>query len=247
MDLLGTSVGGMSFGLWILLIFGGFALYYFMMEWWATRNLIRKSENKILCLMHTPGGQAYLKWCWEDKGELTPADTKGYDKKANMLADKAVGKIVAENQEFGWYFVLPDHVFTIPYPFEKPKTAIRIASYLENYPAPLVTANMREWTPEKYAAVTSEMAAYSKDTTDLRAIISESAGIEEKLMELLEMPKKLQQIFYVAVAAFFAGLVSALLIFQVSGQVGKVVTNFGITMLPHLTPLYDAVSVVLRS
>jgi hypothetical protein len=227
-----TNVGGLYLWSWMAIFVALIAFYYLFMSWWDTREAVKKcSGNRILCLFHTIGGQAYWKWCVDEKGDLTPADMKGYDKVAKGLADKAIGKIKAEKQEFGWYFVLPDHVFSIPYPFVKPKATARIAEYVENYPAPRVTANLSTWDAKQYESVTSAMAEAAKDTGDIKAIISEAAGIEEKLMGLLDIPQQIKSNkmwHYISVGE---GAIIIYLCYMIMDKVGKIGGNFGISIL----------------
>jgi hypothetical protein len=227
-----ANIGGLYLWSWILIIFAVGAIYFLFNSWWETRQAQQKcGGNRILCLMHTIGGQAYWKWCLDEKGELVPADMKGYDKAAKDLASSAIGKIKAEKQEFGWYFVLPDHVFNLPYPLgsKHPRATARIIEYVENFPAPRVTTNLATWNKDQYEAVTSAMAAAAKDTGDIRAIISEAAGIEEKLMGLLEIPNQIKSgKLYITVGE---GALILYFVFTMQGNISKIATQLGVAIL----------------
>jgi hypothetical protein len=226
------NFSGVYWWVWCIILVAVYLFYYFFNSWWQHRANVQKSEGKILCLFHTMGGEAFWKWCFDDKGELSPADKKGYDKRASELSKKAIGRIKAEKQQFGWYFILPDHVFQIMYPFTAPKgqqISIRIAEYVENYPAPRITANIEKWDAEQYAAVTSQMAMLSKDTTDLEAIISQAAGIEETLRGLMEMPSDVRMVKYLSMGNLGVGFIVGFLVFQLQGLVGKIAAQYGIS------------------
>jgi hypothetical protein len=158
---------------------------------------------------------------------------KGYDKDTRTLASKAIGKIKAEKQEFGWYFVLPDHVFSIPYPLgsKKPRAMARMIEYVENFPAPRVTSNIATWDKDQYEAVTSAMAEASKDTGDIRAIISEAAGIEENMAKMADVPNQINslKLFIYGIAGGIAILL--FMVFMMSGKMDKVAAQFGVSIM----------------
>jgi hypothetical protein len=229
-----ANIGGVYAWAYIVGFIVILALFYFINSWYETKQAMKKcSGNNILALFHTKGGQAYFKWCKDEQGSLTPADTKGYDKDAKSQAPNAIAKIKAVKQEFGWYAILPDHVFGVPYPLgsKNPKAVARLIEYVEDYPMPRVTSNMATWNAQEYSEVCSAMAEAAKDTGDIRAIISEAAGIEEKLMGLLDIPKmiessKLWQ--YITVGACAAIL---LLVYMIFDKLGKLAALSGISAI----------------
>jgi hypothetical protein len=232
-----ANVGGIY--LWGYL--GGFivlfALYYFVNSWWETKKAIDKcKDNNLLVLFHTVGGQAYFKWCKDEKGELTPADTKGYDKDAKQLAASAIAKIKAIKQEFGWYAVLPDHIFNIPYPLgsKNPKAMARITEYVEDYPMPLVTADLKKWNDQQYALVCSAMAEAAKDTGDIRAIISEAAGIEEMMSRFVDLPKIIGSMKMWQYISVGEGAIILLIVYFIFDKLGKLAGLSGISAILNM-------------
>jgi hypothetical protein len=234
MDILTSNAGGVYLWVWLLVFPVLFVIYYLGDDWWQTRQARKKSEGNILCLMHTVAGDAYWKWCKDDKGELSPADMKGYDAKAKALSKEAIGKIKAAKQAFGWYFVLPDHVFNIGYPFNKPRINVKIASYVENYPAPRTTANLEKWSPTEYKNVTSSLAIASKDTTDIEAIITQAAGLEEKLGSLVGLPDSVRMLKYICFALAAGVAITLFMVVGVQSKLDKIAAAQGITMLFYL-------------
>jgi hypothetical protein len=225
------NFGGQYLWAWMLEFLVAYIFYEFIKDWWDTRQCIKKcSGNNILVLFHTIGGQAYFKWCKDEQGSLTPADMKGYDKDSKSLAPGSVSKIKAAKQEFGWYAVLPDHVFSVPYPLgsKHPKSTARLTEYIENYPMPRCTANMATWNAKEYSEVCSAMAEAAKDTGDIRAIISEAAGIEEKLQGLIEVPKMISDMKLFLYIAIGEGAVILLLVYFVFDKLGKLAALSGI-------------------
>jgi hypothetical protein len=231
LEILNANIGGLYLWSWLLIFVVVFALYYFINEWWLTRSAVNKCSKKMLCLFHTEAGTAYWKWCPYEEGALLPPDMKGYDDRAKRLSKGAIGKIEAAKQAFGWYFILPDHVHQIPYPFEKPKTSASLIEYVENYPAPRVTANIQKWDAEEYGMVTSQMAQASKDTTDIKAIISQAAGIEEALSNLMDMPNDVRMTKYLVMGSLGAGVITGFLVFQVMQLVSKLAALSGISWI----------------
>jgi hypothetical protein len=227
-----ANIGGVYMWVYVvgLVVLG--VVYFLFSNWWEARTAMKKAGgNHILVLFHTTGGQAYFKWCTDERGELSPVDMKGYDQKTRTMAKNAIGKIRAEKQAFGWYFILPDHVFGIGYPFTKPRVTARLASYVENYPAPRVTANLEKWTSEEYVKVTSALAQASKDTTDIEAIISQAAGIEEKLGALLEVPNQLRSQKMWLYISCGIGALTAYFVFSLQDKIGKIATQLGVAVL----------------
>lgn len=231
MEILSMNVGGIYFGVWLLLFPALFGVYYLFSEWWETKQAKKKSEGNILVLFHTVAGDAYWKWCKDDKGELSPADMKGFDAKAKVLAKDAIGKIKAAKQAFGWYYILPDHVFNIGYPFNKPRINVKIAEYVENYPAPRLTANIEKWSPDEYKKVTSSLAIASKDTTDIEAIITQAAGLEEKLGSLVGLPDSVRLLKYICFGLAAGVALTLFMVLSVQSKLDKFLATQGITML----------------
>lgn len=231
MDLLSANVGGVYLWVYLILFPALFGVYWLFNDWWETRQARLKSEGKILVLFHTVAGDAYWRWCKDDKGELSPADKKGFDDRAKALSKDAIGKIKAEKQAFGWYFILPDHVFRIGYPFNKPKIFIKVAEYVENYPAPRVTANIQKWSPEEYKNVTSSLAIASKDTTDIEAIITQAAGLEEKLGSLVGLPDSVRLLKYICFGLAAGVALTLFMVLSVQSKLDKFLATQGITML----------------
>jgi hypothetical protein len=234
MEVLNANIGGVYFWVWLLGIPAFYGVFFLFNSWWETRKAIEKcSGNNILALFHTVGGQAYFKWCKDEQGELSPADMKGYDKDARSLAPKAIAKIRAAKQDFGWYAVLPDHVFGIPFPLgsKNPKAIARLIEYVENYPMPMVTADLKKWNDQQYALVCSAMAGASKDTGDIRAIISEAAGIEEKLGAMADIPEQIRslKLFIYGIAGGVAILI--LMVYMYGDKLGKLASQYGISLL----------------
>jgi hypothetical protein len=232
-----ASVGGVY--LWAYL--GGFivlfALYYFVNSWWETKQAVNKcSGNNILVLFHTIGGQAYLKWCKDEQGSLIPGDMKGYDKDAKQLAATAVAKIKAAKQDFGWYAVLPDHVFGIPYPLgsKNPRAVARITEYVENYPMPRCTANLATWNKDEYESVCSAMAEAAKDTGDIRAIISEAAGIEEMMSRFVDLPKIISSMKLWQYIAVGESAIILIMVYMIIDKLGKLAGLSGISAVLQL-------------
>lgn len=234
MEILNTNVGGIYLWVYMLLIPASLIILWLANNWWETRQAIQKcGGNRLLCLFHTKGGQGYFKWCLDEGGELTPADMKGYNKDARDLATKAIGKIKAEKQEFGWYAVLPDHIVNVPYPLlsKNPKAMARVTEYVEDYPMPRVTSNLATWNAKEYSEVCSAMAEAAKDTGDIRAIISEAAGIEEKLGSLLDIPQLIASMKLWQYIAVGEGAINLILAYMIFDKTGKIAAQYGISAL----------------
>ena len=234
MDVLTMNIGGIYSWVYMLLIPASLGLLWLFNSWWETRQAIQKcGGNRLLCLFHTKGGQGYFKWCLDEGGELVPADMKGYDKGARDMATKAIGKIKAEKQEFGWYAVLPDHIVNVPYPLlsKNPKAMARVTEYIEDYPLPRVTSNLATWNAKEYSEVCSAMAQAAKDTGDIRAIISEAAGIEEKLGSLLDVPQSLASLKLFQYITVGQSAIILFLAYMIFDKVGKIAAQYGISAL----------------
>jgi hypothetical protein len=186
--------------------------------------------------MHTIGGQAFFKWCKDEQGSLVPADIKGYDKAARDLAPQAIAKIKASRQEFGWYAVLPSHVFSVPYPLgsKHPKSTARITEYVENYPMPMITADFKKWDDQRYASVCSAMAEAAKDTGDIRAIISEAAGIEELMSKFTDLPKMIESGKLWQYVSVGEGAVILILVYMVFDKLSKLASLSGISAILNM-------------
>ncbi len=232
-----ANIGGVYIWAYLLGFIVIVGLFYFINSWWETKQAIKKcSGNNILVLFHTKGGQAYFKWCKDEQGSLTPADMKNYDKEAKSQAASAIAKIKAAKQDFGWYAILPDHVFGVPYPLgsKNPKAVARLTEYIEDYPMPRCTANMATWNAHEYSEVCSAMAEAAKDTGDIRAIISEAAGIEELMSRFIDLPKMIESGRLWQYIAVGEGAVIIFMVYMIMDKLGKVAALNGISAILQL-------------
>jgi hypothetical protein len=75
------------------------------------------------------------------------------------------------------------------------------------------------------------MAQAAKDTGDIRAIISEAAGIEEKLGSLLDVPQSLASLKLFQYVSVGEGAIILFLAYMIFDKLNKVAAQYGISAL----------------
>jgi hypothetical protein len=236
MEVLTSGVYGIQLWAWPLIFIGIIIVFNWFSHEWRRRENIKKAGTKMLPQFCTSNGDTYWEWVEVNKDEFIKPELRGYDQKMKSLAQQSSGKFQSKNQgqqNFDWYFILPDHCFNIWWPFDAPKSEqllVRTAHYVEGYPAPRVTADIEKWIPEEYGRVTSAIIAKSKDTSDMQAMMAEANNIFDKLLALEELPKDMKLVKLLCIASCGIGAIIGYLVFMMSGTVGKIAAQFGLSV-----------------